>query len=512
VSLTRHNGTQTTSTCNPASRLLALTHAGPGQALETLTYAYDPAGNRTADTRNQDLHQYGYDLRDQLTQVQVPKAANKWKLEEAYTYDAVGNRLTDKAQHASQVDAANRLTTDGTFTYAYDANGNLTEKLRLADGAQTHYTYDAEDRLIGVLSPKVEVAFQYDPLGRRTEKRVIRWEDADGDSTPDPAEELPPRVTRYLYDGPAILATFTETGKERARYTHGPRIDEPLAELHRKQLTFYHADVLGSIIGLTDAQGRSLRQYHYEAFGLPEDSRSDRQPFRFTGREWDKEIGLYYYRARYYDPKSGRFLTPDPVPTGRVAGDGYPYVANAPTRFTDPTGEIGWVIVPIVVIAILSNTSDANAPDVGTATVPSSDATGLVVDVTTAVTLSYAVPPLFKGLKGLFCKPATAAGGAAQAIGSAPGSGGATIRGLGNITHQGPLSPDTALQSATSWLGGEYREIAPGVFRSADGLRQFRMTATDLLGAHGDIGAHIHFEALSPAGRVIENLHVPLAP
>ena len=337
MGLTRPNGIQTSYAYDPASRLLALTHAGPGQALETLTYAYDPAGNRTADTRNQDLHQYGYDLRDQLTQVQVPKAANKWKLEEAYTYDAVGNRLTDKAQHASQYDAANRLTTDGQFTYAYDANGNLTEKLRLADGAQTHYTYDAEDRLIGVLSPKVEVAFQYDPLGRRTEKRVIRWEDADGDSTPDSAEEQPPRVTRYLYDGPAILATFTETGKERARYTHGPRIDEPLAELHRKQLTFYHADVLGSIIALTDAQGRPLRSYHYQAFGLPEESRGDRQPFRFTAREWDKEIKLYYYRARYYDPRSGRFLGEDPLGF-RDGGNGYAYTRNNPQRFTDPLG------------------------------------------------------------------------------------------------------------------------------------------------------------------------------
>ena len=151
-------------------------------------------------------------------------------------------------------------------------------------------------------------------------------------------EEQPPRVIRYLYDGQAILATFTETGKERARYTSGPGIDEPLAELHRKQLTFYHADGLGSILALTDAQGRSLRQYHYEAFGLPEEARSDRQPFRFTGREWDKEIGLYYYRARYYDPKAGRFASEDPIGFAGGGSNLYRFVRGNPLSLTDPLG------------------------------------------------------------------------------------------------------------------------------------------------------------------------------
>ena len=52
--------------------------------------------------------------------------------------------------------------------------------------------------------------------------------------------------------------------------------------------------------------------------------------------------------------------------------------------------------------------------------------------------------------------------------------------------------------------------LGSGVFRSLDGLRQFRITAADLAGSHGNIGAHIHFEALNLAGKVIENLHIPL--
>jgi len=145
-------------------------------------------------------------------------------------------------------------------------------------------------------------------------------------------------VIRYLCDRQAILATFTETGRERTRYTPGPGIDKPLAELRRKQRTFYHADVLGSILALTDAQGRPLRAYQYKAFGSLEDHRGDRQPFRFTGREWDKEIKLYYYRARYYDPPAGRFLQEDPIglPVGKA--NLFLFVGNKPVNLTDPSG------------------------------------------------------------------------------------------------------------------------------------------------------------------------------
>ena len=83
---------------------------------------------------------------------------------------------------------------------------------------------------------------------------------------------------------------------------------------------------------------------------------------------------------------------------------------------------------------------------------------------------------------------------------------------MGNIGSHGPVSAETALDSATTWLGPGYREIAPGVYRSADGLRQFRMTNSDLIPTHGNIGPHVHFEALDAAGRVTENLHLPITP
>jgi RHS repeat-associated protein len=305
-----------------------------------LNYSYDATGNRTGDARDHLRHQYAYDALDQLTAVWRQSHRGSLHPEEVYSYDAVGNRLTGPDHQAYQYDAANRLTQDRTHAYAYDANGNLIEKRRLRDGRVITYTYDAEDRLIQVLTPRTEVTFQYDPLGRRIEKRVIRWHDEDGDHEPDPDEEAPPRTIRYLYDQEDILTTFDETGRENARYTHGPGIDEPLAEVRRHRTRLYHADVLGSVIALTGSHGHPIRHYSYSAYGIPGDHRWDPQPYRYTGREWDKEVGLYYYRTRYYTFPLGRFLSEDPVQDDLSLGARYVYVKNNPLRFVDPTGKL----------------------------------------------------------------------------------------------------------------------------------------------------------------------------
>ncbi len=91
-------------------------------------------------------------------------------------------------------------------------------------------------------------------------------------------------------------------------------------------------------------------------------------------------------------------------------------------------------------------------------------------------------------------------------------SGGTIREGWGNIGSHKPISSAVALNSALKWLGSGYREIAPGVYRSNDGRRQFRMTNSDLIPTHGNLGSHVHFEALDAAGTVIENLHLPITP
>ena len=125
---------------------------------------------------------------------------------------------------------------------------------------------------------------------------------------------------------------------EMTRYVHGLGVDEPLAMERGGNVYYYHADGLGSIVALTDATGKTAQAYEYDAFGrLHDRMNAIRQPYAFTGREWDKEIGLYYYRARYYDAETGRFTTKDPIGF-RGGMNLYNYVGANPVNRRDPWG------------------------------------------------------------------------------------------------------------------------------------------------------------------------------
>jgi hypothetical protein len=93
-----------------------------------------------------------------------------------------------------------------------------------------------------------------------------------------------------------------------------------------------------------------------------------------------------------------------------------------------------------------------------------------------------------------------------------PVGGAVSLGGLGNIVQNGVVSESMALNAGTKWVGEGAKELGPGVYRSIDGSRQLRITTADLIGSHGKLGPHVHFESLSPAGKVMENLHVPIVP
>jgi RHS repeat-associated protein len=126
----------------------------------------------------------------------------------------------------------------------------------------------------------------------------------------------------------------------QARYSHGEEIDQPLSMARGGASYFYGVDHLGSVRLVTDAAGAVANRYDYDAFGNWEDTSYETvaNPFGFTARERDAESGLMFYRARYYDPKLGRFISQDPI--GFEAGDLniYRYVFNGPVLLTDPTG------------------------------------------------------------------------------------------------------------------------------------------------------------------------------
>jgi RHS repeat-associated protein len=196
-----------------------------------------------------------------------------------------------------------------------DSNGNLTTK---TEGPDTWgYEWNARNELTRVTKNSVEQArFTYDPLGRRVEKAVGGV------------------ATSYVYDGASIVREIRATAQRK--YVHGFGMDEPLAWEEGAALSYFHADGLGSVVRVSSSTGDVSSARQYDAWGNLEVGSGD-SGFAYTGREWDPETGLYYYRARYYDAKAGRFLSQDPL--GLLAGINlFAYVLGNPVVLTDPSG------------------------------------------------------------------------------------------------------------------------------------------------------------------------------
>ena len=142
----------------------------------------------------------------------------------------------------------------------------------------------------------------------------------------------------FAYDGANLIEETSSTGAVVARYEQTENIDEPLAMLGSSATSYYHADGLGSITSLSNSAGAIANTYTYDSYGnLTTSTGSLVNSFRYTGREFDSETNLYYYRARYYDSNAGRFLSEDPI--GFDGGNNlYDYVANSSANSSDPLG------------------------------------------------------------------------------------------------------------------------------------------------------------------------------
>ena len=321
TSMTHANGVVTSYTYDAASQLLTLGHQLGATTINSFSYGYDKVGNRKTKTTRDGLHDYTYDVLNRLTQATNPLPTNPL---ESFNYDPVGNRINSNQNGSSTFNQVNQLLEDASFTYQYDNNGNMVQKTANAGGAISTYEYDAENKLVRVVSPTSTAHYRYDGLGRRVEKEVIA-----GTAT----------VAKYLYDNEDILLELNGSNAIVARYTHGPGIDAPLIMEKSNQSFYYHADGLGSITELTNQSGAVVQRYTYSSFGKI-DIMSDptfRQPYTFTGREFDVESGTYYFRARQYDQTTGGFLQTDPI--GASGGLSlYNYVENNPTTYIDPLG------------------------------------------------------------------------------------------------------------------------------------------------------------------------------
>jgi RHS repeat-associated protein len=310
--------------------------------LKRYYYAYDPAGNRTAAQNDDAVTGATYNNMNQL----VSQAAGgalifKGTVSEPATV-TVGGRpatvtadghfagqavvapsgTTDVQVTATDYASPNRNTRTNTYrvsesgagkSFTFDPNGNMT-----SDGART-FTWDAENRLVRVSVGGSEIAsFGYNAARLRTRKTT-------GGMT-----------TQYVLAEASVVEERLSTGAV-TRHFQGEGVDSVLAsEDGSGAVSYAVADHLGSVTQRTDTAGNVLLVRQYDPLGNPVAGR-DVPGWSYTGREWDTEIGLYYYRARYYDPMSGNFISGDPIHL-KGGPNLYAYVAGNPVGATDPSG------------------------------------------------------------------------------------------------------------------------------------------------------------------------------
>lgn len=288
--VTFSNGVASEREYDEGGRLSSLTHG----RMARFAYRYDAADNAAAVTDNSGARSYEYDRADRLVTGTHPVLGV-----ESFRYDGAGNRLAAARGTEYAYDAVGRLLAAEGGTYQYDKNGNVVE--RSTPEGTTKYTWDGANQLVRIdLADGGYATYKYDPFGRRIEK------DVNG------------TVTAYVYDLSSILLEVDAAGAVQARYTHATGVDQPLMMERGGQLYFYHLDGESNVAQLSDAGGGVVCSYSYESFGRTKVCDQVVNPYAFAGREFDPESGLYYMRARYYDPGLGRFLSPDPLDVANV--------------------------------------------------------------------------------------------------------------------------------------------------------------------------------------------------
>ena len=301
---------------------------GAGMVVRGLGFGYDAAGmiatNTMADGVGMETRLYGYDGLDRLEGETVLDATGGVMRAASWTYDLAGNRLgrTEDGSNTSYTyTQANRLTAWTGGSAAFDAAGCVTN-IEHADGRVLSLSWNGRYQLTAVATNGGPAeSCGYDALGRRV------WTASAG-------------VTNFfIYDGAQVVADVDAAGAVVRSYVWGPAstgsgqagIDNLLSiTTYGAATNTYYAikDHLGSVLALVDGTGAIGESYRYDAWGRVLEVRDaagllsvvDGQwssplgnRYLWQGREYSWVTGLYNFRARWYDPITGRWLSNDPI-------------------------------------------------------------------------------------------------------------------------------------------------------------------------------------------------------
>jgi RHS repeat-associated protein len=290
-----------------------------GQGASVAGFTYDSLNRRvTATLPNGIVAAYLYDADSDLVGITYSHTGTDLG-DLNYTYDADSRRSSVSGSLASVVipspvagatyDAGNELTNWNGVSLSYDANGNT-----LDDGLHA-YSWNTRNQLIAINSGG-SASYRYDAFGRRT-TRIISG-----------------ATSGFQYDGANPVQENTGTG---SIVNLAGGLDDYIARTDSNGTSAYLSDALGGTVALVDGSGTIQTRYSYEPFGATTQvGAPTTNSFGFTGREIDA-AGLYFYRARYYNPSVGRFISEDPIGFGGGI-NAYVYVEDNPTNLGDPSG------------------------------------------------------------------------------------------------------------------------------------------------------------------------------
>jgi RHS repeat-associated protein len=339
IKIENSNGTNNEYTYNAKGHLTEIkTITDSGAVLNSYANTYDNNGNIIQVQSKSGIKTYQYDKLNQLISESIN---NNHTI--SYEYDENGNRIKKNStingatqSETYSYNAANQLIEVNGTPIQNDTNGNIVN-----DG-ENEYTYNEENKLVSVrnLNNNKFVSFSYDFQGKRSGMEI------DGNGK------------YYYYDGDNI--TLETDGVNIIAEYFWSKDGKPVAMSRNNVMYYYHLNSHGDVEFITDGNANEVARYEYDAWGnilSQSGSLADVNPIRYAGYYFDNSTNLYYLGQRYYNPKTGRFITQD-IWYGEDnqpnTKNKYTYGNNNPVFFVDPNGQFAVaLVVPAAALAFL---------------------------------------------------------------------------------------------------------------------------------------------------------------